>query len=78
MDPVYFGVIATIALATGLVTPPFGLTMFIVCKMADVSIEEFTRESIPFFICIAVALVLFIFFPQLVTWLPDLLMPERK
>lgn len=78
MDPVYFGVIATIALATGLVTPPFGLTMFIVCKMADVRIEEFTRESIPFFLCIAVALVLFIFFPQLVLWLPEMLMPERK
>lgn len=78
MDPVYFGVIATIALATGLVTPPFGLTMFLVCKMARVSIEEFTRESLPFFACIVAALALFIYFPQLVLWLPDLLMPERK
>lgn len=78
MDPVYFGVIATVALATGLVTPPFGLTMFIVCKMAQVSIEDFTRESMPFFACILAALLLFIWFPQLVLWLPDMLMPERK
>jgi C4-dicarboxylate transporter DctM subunit len=78
IDPVYFGVIATIALATGLVTPPFGLTMFLMCKMADVRIEEFTREAIPFLICIIVALVLFIYFPQLVLWLPNLLMGEGK
>ena len=78
IDPVYFGVIATVALATGLVTPPFGLTMFLMCKMADVTIEEFTREAIPFLACIVVALVLFIYFPQIVLWLPDLLMGPGK
>lgn len=76
VDPVYFGVIATIALATGLVTPPFGLTMFLMCKMADVSIEQFTREALPFLACIVLALMLFIFFPQIILWLPNALMGE--
>jgi tripartite ATP-independent transporter DctM subunit len=78
IDPVYFGVIVTIALATGLVTPPFGLTMFLMCKIANVSIEDFARESLPFFACIIAGLVLFIYFPELVLWLPNLLMGEGK
>jgi tripartite ATP-independent transporter DctM subunit len=78
IDPVYFGVIVTIALAAGLVTPPFGLTMFLLCKMSQVSIEDFTRESLPFYVCIVVALVLFIYVPEIILWLPDLLMVEAK
>ena len=78
IDPVYFGVIATIALATGLVTPPFGLAMFLMCQMADVSIEAFTREGLPFIFCILIGLLLFIYFPQLILWVPDMLMGESK
>lgn len=78
IDPVYFGVIATIALATGLVTPPFGLAMFLMCKMADVSIEAFAREALPFIFCILIGLLLFIYFPQLILWVPDMLMGESR
>jgi TRAP-type C4-dicarboxylate transport system permease large subunit len=46
--------------------------------MANVSIEEFTREAIPFIACILIGLVLFIYFPQIVLWVPDLLMGESK
>ncbi len=77
IDPVHFGVVATVALSAGLVTPPFGLTMFLVCKLADVSVEEFALESIPFFVCIGVALGLLIFFPEIVLWLPNLLMGKQ-
>ena len=77
VDPVHFGVIATVALSVGLVTPPFGLTMFLMCKLSSVSIEEFARESIPFFVCLATALVLLIFIPELVVWLPNLLMAAK-
>ncbi len=74
IDPVHFAVIATVALSTGLVTPPFGLCMFLMCKLADVKIEEYTVECIPFYLCMIGSLVLLIFFPQLVLWLPDTLM----
>ena len=77
VDPVHFGVVATVALSAGLVTPPFGLTMFLMCKLADVSVEEFALESIPFFVCIGVALGLLIFFPEIVLWLPNLLMGKQ-
>lgn len=74
VDPVHFAVLATVALATGLVTPPFGLCMFLMCKLADVKIESYATESIPFYACMIASLVLLILFPQLVLWLPDALM----
>ena len=77
IDPVYFGVIATIALATGLVTPPFGLTMFLMCDMANVTIEDFSREAAPFLACIVLALGMFIAFPEIILWLPQALMRQR-
>lgn len=74
IDPVHFGVVATIALTTGLVTPPFGLTMFLMCSIGKVSIEAFAREIWPFIVAIFAGLVLFIYFPQLVTFVPDAIM----
>ena len=77
IDPVYFGVIATVALTTGLVTPPFGLTMFLMCNMADVTIGEFAREALPFITILIGTLVLLIFVPELILWLPGVLMGAR-
>lgn len=74
IDPVHFAVLATVALAAGLVTPPFGLCMFLICKLADVKIETFAKESIPFYICIFFTLALLIVFPEVVLWLPNTLM----
>ncbi len=76
IDPVAFGVIASLALATGLVTPPFGLIMFLMCRMADVRIEDFSKELIPLLGAVLAALVLIIIFPELILWLPDLIMGE--
>lgn len=78
IDPVYFGVIATVALTTGLVTPPFGLTMFLMCDMSEVTIEEFAREALPFLACLIGTLVLLIFVPQLVLWLPEVVMGDGR
>lgn len=77
IDPVYFGVIATVALTTGLVTPPFGLTMFLMCNMADITIGEFATEALPFIGILFVTLVLLIFAPELILWLPGVLMGSR-
>ena len=78
IDPVQFGVIATIALTTGLITPPFGISMFLMCSIGNVTIGQFSREIWPFIIAIVVGLVLFIYFPGLVTFLPNVIMGEAK
>ena len=73
MDPILFGVVSSLALMIGNMTPPFGLCMFIVCDMARVSVKQLAVASIPFYIVLIVALLTMIFIPQTVTYLPNLL-----
>lgn len=76
IDPVQFGVVAIAAVASGLAHPPLGLTMFLVCDLAKVTMEEYTWQAIPFLICILVALGLFVVFPEIVLWLPNFVMSK--
>lgn len=73
MDPILFGVVSSLALMIGNMTPPFGLCMFIVCDIAKVSVKQLAVASIPFYIVLIVALLTMIFIPQTVTYLPNLL-----
>ena len=71
IDPVQFGVVAAVALATGLIIPPFGLVMFLMCRMAGVKMGEFAREVIPFLAVMIGAMVLLVVFPELILWVPN-------
>ncbi len=73
MDPVVFGVVSTLALMIGLMTPPFGLCMYIVCDIAKISVKQLTIASLPFYAVLLLALLTMIIFPQTVTYLPNLL-----
>ncbi|MDD2206079.1 MAG: TRAP transporter large permease [Aminobacterium sp.] len=74
IDPVYFGVIMSINLGLGLITPPVGTVLYVACGVANVKFEELVRSILPFLIAEIVALILFIFFPQLVMFIPNVLM----
>jgi len=73
MDPIVFGVVSTLALMIGNMSPPFGLCMFIVCDIAKVSVKQLAVASIPFYIVLLLSLLTMIFIPQTVTYLPNLL-----
>ena len=73
IDPVLFGVVSTLALMIGNMTPPFGLCMFIVCDIAKVSVKQLAVASVPFYLVLLLALLTMIFIPQTVTYLPNLL-----
>jgi C4-dicarboxylate transporter DctM subunit len=73
IDPVHFGVVFVLNLMIGLLTPPVGMCMFVVCAIAKISVEEFVKESIPFFIALLAVLGLITYVPPLVTWLPNLI-----
>jgi len=73
IDPVYFGVFVGILMSVGTITPPVGTAMFVICKNTGLSIGEFSKAMIPWFAAIFLFLLLLIFFPQLVTWLPTLI-----
>lgn len=73
LDPVHIGVVVVLNLMIGLITPPFGLVMYVVCSLLDVRISEFTREVVPFFLALIAALVTVTYVPETVLFLPRLL-----
>lgn len=77
IDPVHFGVITVFTLLIGLVTPPYGLTMFLLCRLADISMGAFWKQLWPIFLTMLFTLALITIFPALATWLPNLVMPLK-
>jgi C4-dicarboxylate transporter DctM subunit len=74
IDPVHFGVVFTLNLMIGLITPPVGMSMFIACRIANIRISEFAREIPIFAIVLVLVLLLITYVPSLVTFLPRLIM----
>jgi C4-dicarboxylate transporter DctM subunit len=74
IDPVHFGVVTVFTLLIGLITPPYGLTMYLLCRISGISLVEFWRYAWPIFLTMVMALLLVTFFPPLATWLPNLIM----
>src|SRR6187455_2830839 len=67
IDPVYFGVLFIINNAIGLITPPVGVVLNVVCGVSNISMEEIIKGVMPFMIAQLVVLFLMILFPALVT-----------
>ncbi len=74
IDPMFFGIITVISLAIGLVTPPVGACLFVASKIGNVPILRGAKASLPFILAIAGLLLLFIFFPGIITTVPNALM----
>lgn len=72
INPVVFGVMLVVALIIGIITPPFGICLFVVADVAKVPVGAVTKESIRYLPAMIIALLLIIFFPDLITWLPTL------
>ncbi|HDY68713.1 MAG TPA: TRAP transporter large permease [Candidatus Scalindua sp.] len=77
IDPVHFGVVMVQALMIGLITPPVGISMFMTCSIANISIEQFAKEVLPFFLILILVLLISIFFPQTILFIPNLIMTPR-
>ena len=58
MDPVHFGIMMTVALAIGFVTPPYGVNLFVASAVAKLKIEEVSKAAIPFLAAMFVCLLL--------------------
>ncbi len=72
-DLIWFGVVATITIEMGLLTPPFGMVVFVMKSTIGegVTVEEIFRGSFPFLLMMAACLALIVAFPILSTWLPS-------
>jgi C4-dicarboxylate transporter DctM subunit len=74
-DPVWFGVILTINMEIGLIHPPVGLNIYIVNSIApDVPLMKVIVGTIPYVLCMFLAILILCIFPEIATWLPDHMM----
>lgn len=73
IDPVYFGVIFLAILTTGLITPPVGTLIFTACGMTKKTFSEVSKELIPYTIVTFAVILIAVFVPQIITFLPNLL-----
>lgn len=73
-DPVWFGVVMTINLAIGQVTPPVAVNLYVGCNIAGISMDEISRAVIPFLLASILALAVIVYVPDITLWLPTLLM----
>jgi tripartite ATP-independent transporter DctM subunit len=73
IDPVHFGVVAVVNIMIGLITPPYGLLLFMMVKIADVPLKDIVRDIVPFLAVMIGALAMITLIPDLVLFLPRLL-----
>ena len=72
IDPVHFGVVAIVNIMIGLVSPPYGLLLFMMAKIAEVPLRDLVREVMPFLAVMIGALAIITLLPDAVLFLPRL------
>ena len=70
VDLVHFGVVAVVNIMIGLITPPYGLLLFVMNNITGVPLKDIVRDSFPFLLAMVASLALITFIPDLVLWLP--------
>jgi len=70
IDPVHFGLIMTLNLMIGLLHPPLGMVLFVLSRVARLSVERTTMAIIPWLVPLIIALLLITFIPAITLWLP--------
>jgi len=73
VDPVHFGVIMVLNLMIGLLTPPVGMVLYVLSRVARVPFEQAVIATLPFMVPLVVVLLLITFVPAVTMWLPSLI-----
>jgi C4-dicarboxylate transporter DctM subunit len=75
IDPIHFGVLFMLNHAIGMITPPYGVNIFVTCSIAEINVQQYTRQLLPFLIALLVSLGLVTYISEITLFLPKLLMP---
>jgi len=75
-DLVWFGIFIVLLVEIAEVTPPVGFNLFVLQNMTGKDSNVIAQASIPFFMCLVLCIVLITVFPQIVTFLPNLVMGQ--
>jgi tripartite ATP-independent transporter DctM subunit len=70
IDVTYFGIVVTLNFMIGLITPPYGLLLFVMSSLTRVPLIEIIREVWPFVLTLTVLLLILTWFPQIILFLP--------
>jgi len=70
IDLIYFGVVAVVNCMIGLITPPYGILLFVINGTTGIKLSEIISEIGPFLIALLIALAALVAFPSLILWLP--------
>jgi tripartite ATP-independent transporter DctM subunit len=74
MDPVQFGIVMSMVIQIGGVTPPVGINMYTACSISGTPVIDFLKESAPFLLAMLITVALVAVFPALSLWLPKVLL----
>ncbi|GAK53797.1 TRAP-type C4-dicarboxylate transporter, large permease component [Candidatus Moduliflexus flocculans] len=77
VDPVHVGVVMVLNLMIGLLTPPVGMSLYLVSIVSELPVERVIKAILPYFIPLLLALIMVTLFPSLSTWLPNLVFGQR-
>jgi C4-dicarboxylate transporter DctM subunit len=72
VDPIHFGIIATVNLAIGYITPPYGATLFVSCGISGQKIRQVTPRVVPIILAMIVILMIVTYFPETFMWIPKM------
>ena len=73
VDPIHFGVVITLNLMIGLLHPPLGMVLYVLARVARMSVEATTMAILPWLVPLMLALGLITFIPEITLWLPKML-----
>ncbi len=73
IDLVHFGVVMVVNCMIGLITPPYGMLLFVINATTGIAIKDIVREVVPYLVALLAALLAMTLFPDIVLWLPRML-----
>jgi tripartite ATP-independent transporter DctM subunit len=76
IDPIYFGVVMTVNLMIGTITPPVGVCLYVACGISDVRLDQISKAVIPFLLIEIAVLFLITYVPDIIMFLPRLFGPK--
>jgi TRAP-type C4-dicarboxylate transport system permease large subunit len=75
-DPVWFGIVVTLLMEVGMITPPVGLNLFVLSSITknEVNVAQAAKASLPYWLILLLAVGVLTLFPAIALWLPDTLL----
>ena len=74
IDPIHLGIVMTINMEIGMITPPVGLNLYVASGIAKMGLTDVTKACAPWILVMLAFLILITYVPAITLWLPNLLM----